>query len=230
MSGTSVFANKLSGDVNTLVPFRTFVTQQYGGSETTMVETELPASSHPDGHKPFAIATGYIQPRYERVYRFKMYMKTTTSTSNSLGNPNNAVFTYTNGTLYRYIDFTGDITGSVSNGWTLTSGSKTGTVTNVSVVSGNTRIYYSGSVGFATTDSITASSGTNYQLVGESRMKAATATKMSFAVSGSKADADAGTITMKVTVTQHNSSDTSLDSFTSTVFINEVSGMIMGVR
>jgi uncharacterized protein (UPF0147 family) len=230
MSGTSVFANKLSGDVNTLVPFRTFVTQQYGGSETTMVETELPASSHPDGHKPFAIATGYIQPRFERVYRFKMYMKTTTSTSNSLGNPTNAVFTYTNGIIYRYIDFTGDITGSVSNGWTLTSGSKTGTVTNVSVVSGNTRIYYSGSVAFATTDSITASSGTGYQLVGESRMKAATATKMSFAVSGSKADADAGTITMKVTVTQHNSSDTSLDSFTSTVFINEVSGMIMGVR
>ena len=233
MSGTTVYADNLTGDVNTLVPFRTFASQQYSGSETTMIEVDLPASSHPLGHKPFAICTGYIQPRFERVYRIKMYMKTAVAVVSNLGQPTVASFNIGGGGggYYRYLQFSGDISNVVSVGQTLKNymAVKTGTVTAVTVGSNVTTVNYSGNV-FSTSDTISATTSTDYVLVGESRTKAATATKLDFSVSGSKAYPDTGIVGLKITVTQYSSQDTSLDSYTSGIYINEVSGMIMGVR
>ena len=228
MSGTTVYADKLTGDVNTLLPFRTFASQQYGGSETTMIEVDLPASSHPLGHKPFAICTGYIQPRFERVYRIKMYMKTAVAVVSNLGQPSAAVFNLGG---IKYLQFSGDISNVVSAGQTLKNymAVKTGTVIAVSVGSNVTTVYYSGNV-FSTSDTITATTSTNYVVVGESRTKAATATKLSFSVSGSKASPDTGIVGLKITITQYDSQDFNTDSYTSGIYINEVSGMIMGVR
>ena len=233
MSGTSVFANKLTGDVNTLIPFRSFANQAYGGSETTMIEVDLPASSHPLGHKPFAMCTGYMEPRFERVYRFKMYMKTAIAVVNSLGQPSAAVFNFYGpgyGSI-QYLQYSGDISGLVAIGQVLKNymAVKTGTVTNVSVASGVTTIYYSGDV-FTTSDTITTTTSTDYTLVGETRTKSRTATRLMFSLTGSKSVPDTGVVGMKVTVTQMNSQDVSEDSTTSQVTINEVSGMIMGVR
>ena len=228
MSATTVYADKLTGDVNTLLPFRTFASQQYGGSETTMIEVDLPASSHSLGHKPFAICTGYIQPRFERVYRIKMYMKTAVAVVSSLGQPSSAVF---NLGSTKYLQFSGDISNVVSAGQTLKNymAVKTGTVIGVSVGSNVTTVYYSGNV-FSTSDTITTTTSTNYVVVGESRTKAATATKLSFSVSGSKASPDTGIVGLKITITQYDSQDFNTDSYTSGIYINEVSGMIMGVR
>jgi hypothetical protein len=228
MSATTVYADKLTGDVNTLLPFRTFASQQYGGSETTMIEVDLPASSHSLGHKPFAICTGYIQPRFERVYRIKMYMKTAVAVVSSLGQPSSAVF---NLGSTKYLQFSGDISNVVSAGQTLKNymAVKTGTVIAVSVGSNVTTVYYSGNV-FSTSDTITTTTSTNYVVVGESRTKAATATKLSFSVSGSKASPDTGIVGLKITITQYDSQDFNTDSYTSGIYINEVSGMIMGVR
>jgi hypothetical protein len=231
MSATTVYADKLLGDVNTLVPFRTFASKQYQGSETTMIEVELPASSHPLGHKPFAICTGYIQPRFERVYRIKMYMKTATAVTSQLGQPIVASFTVGGGSAYRYLKFSGDISSVVSVGQVLRNymAVKTGTVTAVSVSNNQTTINYSGNI-FTTSDTISTTTSTNYVLVGESRTKAATATKLDFSVSGSKSVPDTGIVGLKITVTQYNSQDYYLDTYTSGIYINEVSGMIMGVR
>ena len=234
MAATTVYADKLLGDVNTLVPFRSFANQAYGGAETTMIEVDLPASSHPLGHKPFAICSGYMEPRFERVYRFRMYMKTAIATFTNLGQPLVASFNVGgggSGVSYRYLEFSGDISGVVFIGQVLTSymAVKTGTVTSVSVGSNTTTITYSGNV-FSTSDTITTTTSTDYVLVGETRTKSRTATRLMFSLTGSKAAPDTGQVGMKVTVTQMDSQDFNEDTTTSNVTINEVSGMIMGVR
>ena len=231
MSGTSVFANKLTGDVNTLIPFRSFANQAYTGSETTMIEVDLPASSHPLGHKPFAMCTGYMEPRFERVYRFKMYMKTAVSVTTVLGSPLVSSFNYIPPNFYRYVVFSGDRSDVISTGQLLYTYQdvKSATVTNVSVASNQTTVQYTGDI-LATSDSISTRSSTDYVLVGETRTKSRTATRLMFSLTGSKSVPDTGVVGMKVTVTQMNSQDTGFDTTTSNVIINEVSGMIMGVR
>ena len=231
MSGTSVFANKLSGDVNTLIPFRSFANQAYTGSETTMIEVDLPASSHPLGHKPFAMCTGYMEPIFERVYRFKMYMKTAVAVTTVLGSPLVSSFNYYYPIFYRYVIFAGDRSDVISTGQLLYTymDVKSATVTNVSVASNQTTVQYTGDI-LATSDSISTRSSTDYVLVGETRTKSRTATRLMFSLTGSKSVPDTGVVGMKVTVTQMNSQDTGFDTQTSGVRINEVSGMIMGVR
>ena len=231
MSGTSVFANKLTGDVNTLIPFRSFANQAYSGSETTMIEVDLPASSHPLGHKPFAMCTGYMEPRFERVYRFKMYMKTAVSVTTVLGSPLVSSFNYVPPNFYRYVVFSGDRSDVISTGQLLYTYQdvKSATVTNVSVASNQTTVQYTGDI-LATSDNISTRSSTDYVLVGETRTKSRTATRLMFSLTGSRSVPDTGVVGMKVTVTQMNSQDTGFDTTTSNVIINEVSGMIMGVR
>ena len=233
MAATTVYADKLLGDVNTLVPFRSFANQSYGGAETTMIEVDLPSSSHPLGHKPFAICSGYMEPRFERVYRFRMYMKTAIATTANLGQPLVASFNVGGGGSgsSRYLQFSGDISSVVSVGQILTSymNVKTGTVTGVTVGSNVTTLNYSGNV-FSTSDTITTTTSTDYVLVGETRTKSRTATRLMFSLTGSKSAPDTGQVGMKVTVTQMDSQDFNEDTTTSNVTINEVSGMIMGVR
>jgi hypothetical protein len=233
MAATTVYADKLLGDVNTLVPFRSFANQSYGGAETTMIEVDLPSSSHPLGHKPFAICSGYMEPRFERVYRFRMYMKTAIATTANLGQPLVASFNVGGGGSgsSRYLQFSGDISSVVSVGQILTSymNVKTGTVTGVTVGSNVTTLNYSGNV-FTTSDTITTTTSTDYVLVGETRTKSRTATRLMFSLTGSKSAPDTGQVGMKVTVTQMDSQDFNQDTTTSNVTINEVSGMIMGVR
>ena len=83
MAGTTVYADNLTGDVNTINPFRLTTTQQFRGpdGEVTIAEVDLPASTHPDGHKVFANATGWLGPlaTTSKVYYIKLYIRSSPS-------------------------------------------------------------------------------------------------------------------------------------------------------
>jgi len=83
MSGTTVFANKLTGDVNTIIPFRTTTSTPFRGpsGEVTLNTVSLSASTHPQGHKVFAVASGYLDASNTKVYYVKMYIRSSPSSS-----------------------------------------------------------------------------------------------------------------------------------------------------
>ena len=84
MSGTTVYANRLTGDVNTIVPFRTTTSTYFNGlsNEVTLQEVDLPATTHlTEGHKVYASAGGYISSTENKVYYVKMYIRATPTSS-----------------------------------------------------------------------------------------------------------------------------------------------------
>ena len=84
MSGTTVYANKLTGDVTTIVPFRTTTSTYFNGpsNEVTLQEVDLPATTHlTEGHKVYASAGGYISSTSGKVYYVKMYIRATPTSS-----------------------------------------------------------------------------------------------------------------------------------------------------
>ena len=84
MSGTTVYADNLTGDVNTIVPFRTTTSTFFNGpsGEVTLQEVDLPATTHvTEGHKVYASAGGYISSTSGKVYYVKMYIRATPSSS-----------------------------------------------------------------------------------------------------------------------------------------------------
>jgi len=84
MSGTTVYADRLTGDVNTIVPFRTTTSTFFNGpsNEVTLQEVDLPATTHvTEGHKVYASAGGYISSTSSKVYYVKMYIRATPSSS-----------------------------------------------------------------------------------------------------------------------------------------------------
>ena len=84
MSGTTVYANRLTGDVNTIVPFRTTTSTYFNGlsNEVTLQEVDLPATTHlTEGHKVYASAGGYISSTDKKVYYVKMYIRATPTSS-----------------------------------------------------------------------------------------------------------------------------------------------------
>ena len=84
MSGTTVYANRLTGDVTTIVPFRTTTSTYFNGpsNEVTLQEVDLPATTHvSEGHKIYASAGGYISSTSGKVYYVKMYIRSTPSSA-----------------------------------------------------------------------------------------------------------------------------------------------------
>lgn len=82
MSGTTVYANRLTGDVNKLLPFRSTTSVPFRGNAasgggTVVVTTQtLPATTHlTTGHKPFASVTGWYDSTNGKTYSFKLYMQ-----------------------------------------------------------------------------------------------------------------------------------------------------------
>ena len=240
MSGTTVYADNLTGDVSKFVPFRTTASTTFAGTETQLIEVQLPAPSHTDGHKPFANVTGWYDSRADKVYRVRMYMRNTSSqTGDNLGTPASAAGTstiFTGSSLITvpaHVKYNGDLTASVSSGMTLTSGSKVGTVSAVYYDSNTsqTRINYTSTSGaaFTTSNSITTSAGSSYLLVGESRFKAKTGIAAAFSISGAMAIQTTASVYMKVTI-QRYSNASSADSSTATDYLGELAGVLMGVR
>ena len=239
MSGTTVYANKLLGDVATILPFRQTnpilfrsLSSSSGGGVVTVIETQLPATTHlTEGHTPFATVTGWYDSTIQKTYRFRMYMKDSTGGSGSLGAPISTSQYYTTYVTY----FAGNKTGLMGAGSVLSSTGKSHTATNVNYDSatGNTWVSYSLTTGtaFHTTDSVGVAVSTAYQLVGETRFKSNTSLYGQFAISGSLGNATTGTVDLKITVVRTGSEGISdPDSSSATDYIHEVSGVLMGVH
>ena len=239
MSGTTVYANKLLGDVTTILPFRQTnpilfrsLSSSSGGGVVTVIETQLPATTHlTEGHTPFATVTGWYDSTIQKTYRFRMYMKDSTGGSGSLGAPISTSQYYSTYVTY----FAGNKTGLMGAGSVLSSTGKSHTATNVNYDSstGNTWVSYSLTTGtaFHTTDSVGVAVSTAYQLVGETRFKSNTSLYGQFAISGSLGNATTGTVDLKITVVRTGSEGISdPDSSSATDYMHEVSGVLMGVH
>ena len=238
MSGTTVYANKLTGDVNKLLPFRSTTPVNVkgntasGGGTVQVISKQLPATTHTSvGHKPFASVTGWYDSTANKTYSFKLYMQDTAGTASSIGSP--TLSSSTSGNYY--MTFSGNKTGQVVAGATLTASGKSHTVSSVQYITGSntTSIVYvivSGQP-FTTSDTISTASSSGWVLVGETRFKANTNLYAQFALSGSLAQATLGAVNMKLEVTRTGSSGVN-DNDTSTTpdVIYEVSGFMMGAR
>ena len=82
MSGTTVYANRLTGDVNKLLPFRSTTSVSFkgnaasGGGTVQIIAVQLPATTHLTvGHKPFGSITGWYDSTANKTYSFKLYMQ-----------------------------------------------------------------------------------------------------------------------------------------------------------
>lgn len=237
MEGTTVFADNLEGDVNTLVPFRSTTSVAFTNAETTFLEVELPAATHPLGHRPFAICTGFIDGDDDESYRFRMYMQIGDTGVFALGNPANTGTevideTEIGGgvTVYKYLEYAGNVTPSAPIGATITAGAKSGTITNAFFAGGVTTIYYEGASTFDTGDNITATSSTAFEQVGETRHRPFGNFRTHYSISGSLSTSASGPITVRVTVQRYNNVDSAPATTARVDYVMEASGVAMGVR
>jgi len=237
MSGTTVYADNLTGDVSKLLPFRStaqipFLGNAASGGGTKILTTQqLPASTHPTGHKAFASVTGWYDSTANKTYSFRLYMQDTAGSSQSLGTPSGIYLGYGS----RIVQFSGDKTSLVQAGQTITATGKSHPVTSVTYSSGSnvTSISYgTGSGGtFTTSDSVTVSASSGYVLVGETRFKANTGLYAQFALSGSLTSHSTGLVNMKLEVTRTGASGIyDNDNSTATDVVSEVSGFMLGAR
>ncbi len=238
MSGTTVYADNLTGDVAVLQPFRSTATKLFrgstaqGGGTIVVITQQLPATTHStNGHKPFASITGWYDSTSSKTYSFKLYMQDLAGGNQSLGAVTNIFTQYG---VY-VASFSGNKTSLVTAGQTVTATGKTHTVTSVNYQSGSnlTNVQYtlgSGSA-FAVGNTVSSTSSSAYQLVGETRFKANTNLYAQFALSGSLSNKTLGAVNMKLEVTRTGSGGVGGgDNSTSADYIHEVSGFIMGAR
>ena len=82
MQATTIYANRLEGDVNVIVPFRKTQSTFFRGNTATGGGTKilhtvtLPATTHlSTGHKPFASVTGSYDSTNGKTYTFKLFMR-----------------------------------------------------------------------------------------------------------------------------------------------------------
>lgn len=240
MQATSVYADKLEGDVNTLRAFRDTSPKYFrGGAYTgtqggllTFFELQLPASTHTDGHIPYAQATGWFHSTSNKTYTIKMQMRDNSTTAVSLGTPSAAGTQYAGkGSTVPYVEFSGDKRTQLMIGHVLTATGKTGTVSSVSYDGTDTRVIYTGSSTFTTSDTISVAPSGNFQDVGEFRIKANTGLYVPYSISGTLGVNATGTVDMKLTMYRTGSSGVG-DSDTSSAqdTMDEVSGIFVGQR
>ena len=156
-------------------------------------------------------------------------MKDGAGGSSSLGTPN---YVYNIYTTY-IVGFPGNITGNVAAGATLTATGKSHTSSAVSYNSTQNRTDVTYTLGtgdaFTTSDSITASSAGDWVIVGETRIKATTDLYTQYALSGSLSNRTLSTVDVRLTVERFGSSFNS-DTSTGVDYIQEISGVAMGIR
>ena len=243
MSGTTVYANNLTGDVSVMNSFRDTTLQQFaGGSNTgtyggdlTFLESQLDATSHTTvGHTPYAQASGWFESTNAKTYRIQMWMKDNSTAAQTLGSPTSvnvqsgskgAPSTY-------YMVFSGDKRGQAMQGNVLSNGTITATVSSAIYDSStsSTRIYHS-AASFSTSNTITVASSGAFQLVGETRFKASTNLYMPYSISGTLGRRTTGTVDLKLVMTRYGSSGVGdSDTGSSVDRIGEVNGMIIGMR
>ena len=242
MSGTTVYADNLEGDVNTLKAFRDTTAQYFrGGAYTgnqggllTFLEVQLPASTHDDGHIPYSQASGWFYSTANKTYTIKMLMKDNSTSNTNLGNPSAAGTQYTGkGTTGTYVDFSGDLRTQIMIGHILTASGKQATVLSATYNGTSTRILYSVTSGsaFTTSDTVYVRPSGNFQDVGEFRIKANTGLYVPFTVSGTLGVPVTGTVDMKLTMFRTGSSGvTDNDTSSAQDIINEVTGIFIGQR
>lgn len=92
MSGTTVYADRLTGDVNKLLPFRSTTAVSFkgnnasGGGTVQIIAVQLPATTHLTvGHKPFGSITGWYDSTANKTYSFKLYMQLGSGTYQLVG-------------------------------------------------------------------------------------------------------------------------------------------------
>ena len=241
MSGTTVYANNLTGDVSIMNSFRDTTLQSFaGGSNTgtyggdlTFLESQLEATSHTTvGHTPYAQASGWFESTSSKTYRIQMWMKDNSTASISLGSPS-AVGT--SGSFWAplyYMTFSGDQRGKATQGSVLSNGTVTATVNSAIYNSStsSTTVYHSAAT-FSTANTITIASSGAFQLVGETRFKASTNLYMPFSISGTLGRRTTGTVDLKLVMTRFGSSGVGdSDTGSSVDRIGEVNGMIIGMR
>lgn len=246
MIGTSVYADKLVGDVTTTVAFRNTTPVAFINAETTMLEVEIPAATHPSGHRPFAIMTGYIDGDDDESYRFRMYMRVDAGDPVVLGNPVVAD-SETYGVegdgdpfeigdepflILYYIQYNSDLTATAPIGSTITATGKSGTVANVLFGGGVTTIYYNIVSGGAltTSDSVTVAPASTYVQVGETRHRPFGNFRTNFSISGSLGYNAEGIVDVKVTVHRYNNVDSAPATTSRVDYVLETSGIAMGIR
>lgn len=240
MIGTTVYADKLTGDVNVIQSFRDTQVQQFaGGANTgtyggdlTFLEVTLAASTHTStGHIPYAQVSGWFNSTSSKTYRIQMWMKDNSTALTTIGTP---VTVQTGGfKSSAFIEFSGDVRTLVPQGNTLVSGTNTTTVSSsfYTASTSRTRVYVASAVGFSTSSSVSTRSSGAYQLVGETRFKATTNLYMPYSISGTRGIATTGTVDMKLVMTRFGSSGVAdSDTGNSVDSIGEVSGMIIGMR
>ena len=238
MVGTEVYADNLIGDVAVLLPFRSTQTIAFRGNTATgggtkqVITQQLSSTTHQtNGHKPFASITGWYDSTANKTYRFRLYMQDLDAGNESLGGVVSVFNQY--GTYVA--SFYGNKTNLVTVGQTIIATGKSHTVTSVNYQSSSnkTNVQYtlvSGSA-FIVSNTVTATSTSAYQLVGETRFKANTNLYAQFAVSGSLSSKTLGAVNMKLEVTRTGSSGINdSDNSTASDYIHEVSGFIMGAR
>ena len=243
MSGTTVYAEKLTGDVSIMNSFRDTTLQSFAGvantgtygGELTFLESQLDATSHTTvGHTPYAQASGWFESTSGKTYRIQMWMKDNSNASQTLGSPTSVVTqagSKGSPTLY-YMVFSGDKRGLAAQGNVLSNGSVTATINSAIYDSSSTstRIYHS-AASFSTSNTITVQSSSNFQLVGETRFKASTNLYMPYSISGTLGRRTVGTVDLKLVMARYGSSGVSYpDTGSSVDRIGEVNGMIIGMR
>ena len=242
MSGTTVYADNLEGDVNTLKAFRDTTAQYFrGGAYTgnqggllTFLEVQLPASTHDDGHIPYSQASGWFYSTSNKTYTIKMLMKDNSTSNTNLGNPSAAGTQYAGkGSTVPYVEFSGDLRTQIMIGHILTASGKQATVSSATYNGTSTRILYSVTSGsaFSTSDTVYVRPSGNFQDVGEFRIKANTGLYVPFTISGTLGVAVTGTVDMKLTMFRTGSSGvTDNDTSSAQDIINEVTGIFIGQR
>jgi len=237
MVGTEVYADNLIGDVAVLLPFRSTQSVAFrgntatgGGTKQVITQQLLSTTHQTNGHKPFASITGWYDSTANKTYRFQLYMQDLAGGSTSLGSVTSVFTSYVT-----VASFSGNKLSLVSAGDIVTASGKSHTVTSVNYQSSSnsTNVQYNMGTGsaFAVGDTVSVSTSSAYQLVGETRFKANTNLYAQFAVSGSLSSKTLGAVNMKLEVTRTGSSGIyDSDNSTASDYIHEVSGFIMGAR
>ena len=220
-------ADNIVGDVVDIIPFEA---PQASATGTTAQQDAfaivLDAASHAGGHIPTAIVSGYVKSGVDEKTYLRMFFKTDTAQSVSIGNVASVFVDAFKGTTD--LTFNGDVSAAVGFGDFVTQGTVSGQVQSA---------FYDGTgITYVTIGSIPAP---NYTvgpeafagLPANTYVQAAVTVcgrtgssnqEKPFALTGSLGSHVTGIVTMKITLAKETTSNT--------VYMFNTTGIIMGVR
>ena len=155
---TNLYADNITGDINTLIPFSIPSAVQIGGGDTQVWAGQFPAAgTNGKAKKPYVSAVGFGNWENDVVYKVKLQMKpNVSSTTTTVG----AITGATSFTIFGYTSYSVQVSGDkqsiVFAGGTLKIGSAVrGTVSSTTYDSTNNRtsiFYIPQNGGFTTSD------------------------------------------------------------------------------